>query len=88
MAHYLICYDIANPRRLGKVHRRTVARAMFVQYSVYYLSGTHQQLDQLLDNVAAVMNLQEDDVRAYSCVDIRQAACLGVSWLPNDLYLG
>ena len=87
MANYLICYDIANPRRLGKVHRRTVAHALFVQYSVYYLQGSREDLEQLLHEIADVMNPGEDDVRAYQTGDIQLAFRLGRHWLPDDIIL-
>ncbi|MEJ2419438.1 MAG: CRISPR-associated endonuclease Cas2 [Exilibacterium sp.] len=87
MAHYLICYDIANPKRLGKVHRRAVSHAVFVQYSVYYLRGSQAQLRTMLEDIEAVIDVAQDDVRAYTVSPLAESIQLGISWLPGDLAL-
>lgn len=87
MAHYLICYDIANPKRLGRVHRRAVKHALFVQYSVYYLHGDKVKLQAMLDEIQAVIDDAEDDVRAYTVAPLKDALQLGRSWLPDDVLL-
>lgn len=87
MACFIICYDIADPRRLQRVHRKAVSHAQFVQYSVYYLDGSRQQLQAMLDEIEAVLDLQADDVRAYSVVPLSEATCLGQPLMPDDVYL-
>lgn len=87
MGHYLVCYDIANPRRLGKVHRRAVNHAAFVQYSVYYLRGDQSDLDNMLADIQDVINDAEDDVRAYSVAPLKEAIQKGVTWLPEGILL-
>jgi CRISPR-associated protein Cas2 len=87
MPHYLICYDIANPKRLGRVHRRTVKHALFVQYSIYYLEGDRLNLQALLDDLRDVIDEKEDDVRAYTVSPISDAIQIGRSWLPEELIL-
>lgn len=87
MAHYLICYDIASPKRLGKVHRRILRHAIFVQYSVYYLKGNKKALDAALEDIRDVLDEQQDDVRAYTVAPPDDAVQLGNSWLPDDVLL-
>lgn len=87
MANYLICYDIADPKRLAKVHRRTVNSAIFVQYSVYFFQGSQVELQSVLDDLQSVINNAEDDIRAYSIASIKEAIIRGKTWLPDDLYL-
>jgi len=87
MAHFLICYDIANPKRLGKVHRRAVAHASFVQYSIYYLQGDQKMLDAMLADIKAVIDETQDDVRAYSIEPLKEAIQLGQSCIPDGIYL-
>jgi len=62
---YLVCYDIANPRRLGRVHRRVSRLALPVQYSVYLFHGNSEQVDRLLARLRPLINEREDDVRIY-----------------------
>ena len=87
MAHFLICYDIANPKRLGRVHRRAVRHAAFVQYSVYYLIGSQSDLDVMLDDIESVIDDDHDDVRAYTVEPLSDAIRIGACWLPEDIFL-
>ena len=87
MAHYLVCYDIANPKRLGKVRRRAVHYATFVQYSVYYLDGEREDLERMLCEIAEVIDVSQDDVRAYCVTPLTLAIQKGKSWLPEGIYL-
>ncbi len=87
MAHYLVCYDIADPVRLVRVHRRVVKRALFVQLSVYYLQGEKQDLDALLDDLQGVIDESYDDVRAYRVRPLSDALQIGCPWLPEGIGL-
>jgi CRISPR-associated protein Cas2 len=87
MSHFIVCYDIANPKRLQRVHRKAVAHAQFLQYSVYYLDGTRQQLQDMLDEIEQEIEPKEDDVRAYTVAPLKEAICLGRPWMPDDIYL-
>lgn len=85
MSHYLVCYDIANPKRLGRVHRRIVKHAVFIQLSVYYLRGNRQALEALLDDLREVIDEHHDDVRAYSVRPLSEALQVGCSWVPEGI---
>ena len=87
MSHFIICYDIANPRRLSRVHRRVVNHARFVQCSVYYLEGSRKDLQAMLDEIEQEINPMEDDVRAYAIAPLDEAICLGKPLLPDQIYL-
>ena len=87
MAHFLVCYDIGDPRRLARVHRRMVKHAVFVQLSVYYLKGDSQKLKGLLDDLESVIDKNVDDVRAYTVRPISDAIQIGCSWLPEGVGL-
>ena len=88
MAHYLICYDIANPRRLARVHRRIVKDALFIQFSVYYLQGRRKDLDVLLNDLRELINEREDDIRAYTVQPLQEALQIGAAWLPEGIVFG
>lgn len=87
MAHYLVCYDIADPKRLRRVHRRIVKHAIFIQYSVYYLQGDRKALEALLNDLQDVIDEGRDDVRAYSARPLSDALQIGRSWLPDGIGL-
>ena len=62
---FLICYDIANPRRLGRIHSHLKRHALPLQYSVYYYHASEHQLQLRLQELRALMDEHADDIRAY-----------------------
>ena len=62
---YLIAYDITDANRLHKVHRRLKKTAIAVQKSVFMAHGTESDIHNILDHVTTVMDIDEDDLRAY-----------------------
>lgn len=85
MARYLICYDIASPKRLGKVHRYIVKHAVFIQLSVYYLEGDKKDLARLLSDLTLIIDIRFDDVRAYAIKSLEDAVQIGTPWLPEGI---
>ena len=88
MADYIICYDIANPRRLGRIHRALKKQALAVQYSVFLFSGTESQLQRCMDKLQALMDECYDDIRAYPLPQRGLRLVLGASPLPEGIVLG
>tara|TARA_R110000868_G_scaffold122666_1_gene325268 strand:+ start:2267 stop:2542 length:276 start_codon:yes stop_codon:yes gene_type:complete len=84
--HYLICYDIADPRRLNRVGRVSRQQALALQYSVYYLFGTAADLDRLLDRLDALIDVEVDDIRAYRIPELGRVERQGESWLPDGVF--
>ncbi len=62
---WLVVYDIADPRRLRKVHYRMKQEGVAVQKSVFLARGDDHAIKRLMDRIAACMKLSEDDLRAY-----------------------
>lgn len=62
---YLLAYDIADPRRLQRVHRCLSRTGIWVQRSVFFVFATPAGLAALLDEVEGLMHKREDDLRAY-----------------------
>lgn len=74
---WLIAYDIASPRRLGRLGAFIKKRAVPVQYSVYYFEGSPAQLAGLMKEIGARIDASRDDVRAYPIPDNPEVAALG-----------
>ena len=74
---WLVCYDVACPRRLGRVRRWLVRHAVPVQYSVFLATGTPAEIDALLHGLAHRINPRRDDVRLYPLEHGRPAHLLG-----------
>lgn len=87
MAHFLICYDIANAKRLGRVHRAAAKYATLVQYSVYYFEGSPSGLKEVLAVLQAELDDSEDDVRAYAVAPLKEGTQMGRSWLPEGVLM-
>ncbi|MDO5623728.1 MAG: CRISPR-associated endonuclease Cas2 [Pseudomonadota bacterium] len=88
MSEHIICYDIANPRRLARVHKLLKKQALPLQYSVFLFSGTDTQLKSCLTQLQAIINPHEDDIRAYPLPQRDLRLVLGPSTLPEGITLG
>lgn len=84
---YLICYDIADPVRLQRVHAFLRRHAMPVQYSVFLARLSERRLVQLLAEVAGRIDPRSDDVRAYPIPQDPEAVTLGRQYLPPGVLL-
>ena len=85
MADFIICYDIADPRRLGHIHRRLKKLAIPLQYSVFLFRGSENQLQRCLEMLEHQMNRHEDDIRAYPLPQRDLRLVLGPSALPDGV---
>jgi CRISPR-associated endonuclease Cas2 len=64
-ANYLICYDIAESKRLQKFHYWLAKQAMMMQRSVYLLPYEERQIHLFADKVKNRINTDEDVVWIY-----------------------
>ena len=62
---YLVAYDVTEPRRLQLVHRYLRRKALPVQRSVFFLHGTDLVVKDTLNELAQIIHVRRDDVRAY-----------------------
>ena len=62
---YMLCYDIAGIRRLARVHRILKKYGIAAQRSVFFVQGTEQEMNRLLDLIDREIKPREDDIRAY-----------------------
>ncbi len=62
---WLICYDIADPTRLQRVHKLVKRFALPFQYSVFRTKATRREIIGLLTTLESEIDPRRDDVRAY-----------------------
>lgn len=84
--HYLVCYDISNPRRLQKVGRISRRYGTPFQYSVIYFYGTEAELDTFLAELDTVIDEYADDIRAYRITSVDSIVTLGEACLPDGVF--
>ncbi len=84
---WLITYDIADPKRLVRLHRFLVKQAVPVQYSVFLYEGTHAQMGGLMAAVEKRIDPACDDVRGYALPGQLSIDILGGGVLPSNVML-
>ena len=62
---WLLAYDIADPRRLQKLGRHMRKEGLPLQFSLYLVRGNKAKIDQLMNQLAAMIDVRADDIRAY-----------------------
>lgn len=63
--HWLMAYDIRNPRRLVRVHRYLRDLGLHLQYSVFGIEATDLRMQDILQDLNLLISPDHDDVRAY-----------------------
>ncbi len=84
---YLLCYDIADKRRLRRVHSRMKDAGIPLQYSVFLLNMSSVDLILLLDELRELIEEHRDDVRAYPISPTIDYVALGRQGLGNGMLL-
>jgi CRISPR-associated endonuclease Cas2 len=62
---YLLAYDIADERRLKRVHKYLKKRGLAAQKSVFFIHFSQPELDRVLAGLRGIIHVQKDDVRVY-----------------------
>lgn len=76
-ANYLVCYDIADEKRLTRVYAFLKQRGIHVQYSVFHCRLTWQELVELKRQLQDIIDESEDDVRLYPLPAAMKVLALG-----------
>ena len=82
---YLIGYDIADDKRLQRIHRRMINFATPIQYSVFLFDGSEKLLKKCLEEVMEIFHKKEDDLRIYPLPSNCTQWQLGKSCLPDGI---
>jgi len=75
--NYLVCYDIADPKRLSKVIKFMKGNGIHLQYSVFLCNLTWQQLLMLKEKMSWLIDEEEDDVRIYPLPSENKVVVMG-----------
>ncbi len=84
---HLLCYDIANPKRLAKVHRQIKTNAIALQYSVYLITLTPKTRENLLTSLRKLIKPREDDIRLYPLPHAPHWSTWGKKQLPDGIQI-
>ncbi|MEQ1531124.1 MAG: CRISPR-associated endonuclease Cas2 [Methylococcales bacterium] len=84
---YLIAYDIADPKRLSRVHRALKKQGLPVQYSVFTVVMKRKAVLRLLDGINELIHPARDDVRCYRLPQNGDIKTLGRQFFPEDVFL-
>jgi len=82
---YLLCYDIAHPRRLKRVHRQVRDWGIPIQYSVFEITLSPQQLPELLQQLKTLIDEQEDKIQLYRINPQKKCIHLGATVNYNQM---
>ena len=84
---WLIAYDVADPRRLARLHRYLKSKAVPVQYSVFVTRASAVQIGAIRSALADLIDPKTDDVRIYQVPDSPELVVLGTKALPDGIQL-
>lgn len=84
---YLVAYDIADPKRLGRVARYLCQHACRVQYSVFAAPLSQSQLHHLFSKLESMIDPKQDDVRAYPLPAVGDVTLLGQQFFAANTLL-
>ena len=76
-ATYLVCYDIADERRLARVYSEIKSWGLHLQLSVFLCRLTWPELVELKAALTELINEAEDDVRIYPLPSGGEVVVLG-----------
>lgn len=82
---FVIGYDIADPRRLQRVHRAMCTYASPLEYSIFLLVGNAADKDRCLCEIAGLIKAGEDDVRCYPLPSRGYQNRIGRASLPGGI---
>lgn len=69
MKRSIVCYDIADERRLSKVAKYLESEGIRIQYSVFLiLDMSPQRMDEMCARLSLLIDQEVDDVRIYEVI--------------------
>jgi len=85
MSEFLIAYDIADTRRVAKVGRYLSKIGVRVEYSIFYVKASKDEMVEIAMKINDIIDSEMDDVRIYEIEDYGIA--LGKADLLDELFI-
>lgn len=85
--NWLVAYDIADEKRLVRLHRYIKKRAVPVQYSVFLMRATHPAMERIVSEMEQLIEITKDDVRVYLLPSRIDVETRGRQPLPDEVHL-
>lgn len=82
---WLVSYDIANPRRLARVARMMERHGIRLQYSMFVVLMTAEELAGLFEGLDTLIDSADDDIRFYPIAAQGRSDVQGASLAPPEL---
>ena len=84
---YLICYDVADPKRLRKVYKTLQGAGESLQYSVFRCELSREERQKLIELLWEILNLAEDRllVANLGLSESRGVDCLQYWGTPREV---
>ena len=83
----LVCYDIADPKRLRRVHKLLKEEGIPLQYSVFLVRTTPIERKALLEKIRQLLDEKRDDLRIYPISSTLEFITLGQQQLDPAMIL-
>ena len=83
---YLICYDIADPKRLARIAKYLEREAIRIQYSIFLAKGaTKESIYTIAQNLVEMIEPKQDDVRIYEIEE--NTATMGKAYNVDEIFI-
>ena len=87
-AQWIVCYDMAERRRLARVFKLLKGHGIPLQRSVFLVHASALSMAQLRTQLASLLDAKEDDVRAYRLPEGGYRMVLGQPLIPQGMLPG
>lgn len=84
---WIVAYDIADPKRLRRVHRVVRKFGVTMQYSAFSVVLTDAEMQGLLQALESIIDSKSDDVRAYHVPAHCKVWTVGCAAMPEGVVL-
>lgn len=84
---HIIAYDIADTRRLGRIHRYLKKIAVPVQYSVFLIPCSSARLQDIKEDLEQMIDPKKDDIRLYTLPENPDITVMGRQGAAPGIYL-